>query len=200
MSKIPTLSAYLKSKGVNDETSILEVEELKKIYWKAYHKNYYQQRKKDYKRLTLRLTKEEYDRLQIHAKEYSDLSFSTFIKQSALAYLEQNYIPQNPQEISALTKAIRKIGNVINQVVQSIHRTAKRGNLSGAFSDEGDLKKLHQEYDFLVGRVTAIEQEVENFMGKPTEKIGVVLTKILLQDPSKIVTVRALLDKIESQK
>lgn len=197
MKTLPNLSEYLKSQGVDDATPAERIQTVKNEYWKLYQQQYYQHRKKQHQRLTLRLTQEEYRRLQTHAKEYENLSFSAFIKQAALAYLEEGYIPRDSQKTDEVTKSIRKIGNLINQVVQSLHRTAKRGSLSGAFSDENDIKKLYREYEFLVKRVADLEKEAHTFFASPPTKIGKALIDILQDDPAKIQEVRALLDELE---
>lgn len=182
---------------MTDSTPVKDIQLAKKAYWKLYHQHYYQFRKKAHRRLTLRLTENEYQRLQHHAKAHSNLSFSAFLKQASLGYLEQQYIPREPQKIDALTKSIRKIGNIINQVVQSIHRTAKRGNLSGVFSDENDLKKLHREYEFLTKRVTDLEKEVQSFFTTPPKRVGETLLEILEREPSKIQQLQKLLEDMK---
>ena len=213
-----SLTDYLKQQGVTTETSKEELSQLKQQYWKAYHKVYYQRRKLQHHRLTLRLTDEEYGRLQNHAQEHQDISFSAFIKESALAYLEKQYIPRDTEATNELVKSIRKIGRVINQVVQSLHRATKYRNSkkdsddkttlqkSGGEAYQGNhptdkkqLEKLHREYGFLVKRVSDMEKEVQVFMASPPKKIGKVLVEILEKDPSKITAVRRLLDDIEQK-
>ena len=140
MEKLGTLSDYLHTQGVNEKTPEATIEEHKKAYWKSYHKQYYQQRKKVYHRFTLRLDQNEYKRLHYYAQQHQGKKMTSFIKAAALAYLEQNYVPRQPKLLQEITIQIRKIGNVINQVVQSLHRTAKRKGMTGAYAEEGDLK------------------------------------------------------------
>lgn len=210
--KQSALSIFLKEHGVTDVTPKEEIDQLKQKYWQSYHKEYYQERKQKHHRLTLRLNDKEYARLQAYAKMHERLSFSSFIKQSALAYQEQGYIPRDPSVTNELVKSIRKVGRVINQVVQSLHRIRRHrtekdkqedmkrvGEGSTVVVDEIMLKKLEREYDFLVKRVGELEQEVQQYIVSPPQKVGEALMEILQRNPSKITEVRKLLDSIEEQ-
>ena len=203
--KQSSLSDFLREHGVSDATSKVEVARLKRVYWQSYHKAYYQERKKRHHRLTLRLSEEEYARLQSYAQEHEGISFSTFIKQSALAYQEQGYIPRNPNAVHELVASIRKIGRVVNQVVQSLHRIRRHrsdeGNRQGetVTVDEILVKKWEREYAFLVKRVGELEREVKAYMSSPPQKVGEVLVEVLEKDPSKIGEVRKMLDELEQK-
>jgi len=203
--KQSALSLFLKEHGVTDSTPIKQITQLKREYWKQYQKEYYQERKKKHHRLTLRLSDEEYNRLQSYAQEHQEISFSTFIKESALAYQEQGYIPRDPNVVNELVSSVRKIGRVINQVVQSLHRMRRRtdnkkpGQIATGEGKEVMLEKLEREYDFLVRRVGEIEQEVVRYMQSPPKKMGEVLVEILQKDPSKLGAIRNLLDGIEQK-
>lgn len=199
MEGYPSLSAYLKTQGVTDTTPLERIAELKKNYWKAYHKRYHQKRKKTERRFTLRLTEQEYNRFSMYAQQHNHDNMGLFIKKAASAYLDKQYLPRDEAAAENLLKAIRRIGNAVNQVVQSIHRTAKRERLTGAFADEKSLVILQREYEFLVGRLDALQQEVKAFMVSPPKRVGETLWEILSKEPDKIEQVRALLDKIESK-
>ena len=199
MGNVATLSDYLKAQGVDSSTPLEDIALHKKEYWRLYHQSYYKERKKEQHRFTMRMAKEEYRQLQAYAKKHKDKSFHAFIKESALAYMNQRYVPRDPDAIDGLTKAIRKIGNVINQVVQRIHRTEKWQNLTGGFSEEKSLKKLQREYEFLVKRVTDMEEEVKNYMAVPPKRVGEALWEIVSREPGKIDDIRKLLDEIETK-
>lgn len=199
MKGVGSLSAYLKSEGVDSSTSLERIAALKKEYWKLYHQQYYQRRKKGQHRFTLRLTDDEYRRLTSYAKQHKRKSLAQFVREAALGYVEQQYIPRDPDVVDTLTKAIRKIGNVVNQVVQSIHRTAKRQHLTGAFSEERTLAKLQREYEFLVKQIHGLEHELASFMVSPPKRVGEALWEILRSEPEKINQIRSLLDDIEKK-
>ncbi len=198
MKELPKLYDFLKMKGVNASTPKKEVEALKKKYWKVYHGLYYRRRKKEGKRFTMRLTNEEYQRFKIQIANHQQMNLSGFIKTSALAYLEERYIPRDQGKVEELNKAIRKIGNTINQVVQQIHRTAKYERFNGAVTD-ATIEHIKSKYELLVKRVYELQKTLELFMTSPPGKLEAVRAELLQQEPGKIALLRNILDEVEAK-
>lgn len=197
--ELPSLSIYLQSQGVDSNTPIKKIEELKKAYWKSYHKFYYQKRKEGHHRFTMRLTKSEFETFTHYAEGHDFKSLSSFIKASALAYLEQQYIPRNQDKVDELSKGIRKISNNVNQVVQSIHRRTKYNGMSGKINERDEFVALNNDYKKLVTKVEQLRKEVTTFMNSSSGRVGDTLWEILSTEPEKINDVRMLLHDIEKK-
>ena len=197
MSTKLTLSAFLSDQGIDSSSSKEAIAEAKKAYWKLYHKTYYQKRKQAVKRFTIRLTKEEYRQLKLQADKHQK-SLTEFTKASALAYVDQQYLPRDTEQIAQLRKGITKIGNNINQVVQGLHRSAKWSNFHGGF-DERDLKRIQLRYQDLVKTVATLQQQVDTFIKAPTSNLSEAIWELLSEQPGKIPALRLLLDEIEAK-
>lgn len=107
-----------------------ELATLKEVWKQHYHQAYYQERKQREKRVTLRMTHAEYAYLQAsvrgHVNEQANpLSFNKAIKEFALAYAQQKYIPTDKSVVRELITEIRRVGNNINQISRTLHRQSK---------------------------------------------------------------------------
>lgn len=203
MKKLPSLSDYLQQEGVSIETPEAKREEVTRQYWKLYHRQYYQYRKQQFKRFTLRLTMPEYERFMHHAKRHhtpdEKLHLGNYIKAAALAYVEQKYVPRNTKPIESLTVQIQKVGNNINQVVHAIHRTMIRTDFSGALADKHAYAYLHQQYQILLKQVVDVKKEVQHYMEKPPLKLADALWELIQEQPEKIADIRLFLDRAEAE-
>lgn len=199
MKNISNLSDYLRTQGVNDSTPAEEVAVYKRAYWKAYHKHYYQERKKQQHRLTLRLTKNEYRRFKVATNDHQLGSMNTFIKQVALAYLDKGYVPRHIQGIEKLSREVNAIGNNINQVVHTIHRTRKRDQLTGAYDDEKVWQQLQDAYSALAQQVVAMEEKVQVYMKKPPVQLSVALSEFITAHPERVGELQELIASLAQQ-
>ena len=194
-----SLSAYLKAQGVNSTTSESEIRAHKKAWKKLYHQNYYQSRKKREYRMTIRLKPAVYRYFQQAKKSHRRKRLNGFLPECARAYLEQGYIGHNVKEVELLNKQIRKIGNTINQVVHSIHRSRRHRSMSGSFAGADILQELERKYTELVGRVGEAEQKIEQFFDSPATDVKSVLNEYVRSHPEAALELRTELDKIISQ-
>lgn len=151
------------------------------------------------RRFTLRLSKDEYRSFKVHAQRQGKKKMGQFIKDTALAYLEQEYVPRDSKPIADLASAIRKIGNNVNQIVHGIHRTLKRQQFTGAFDDRKAYEQLLQNYTVLVKDVEEIRASIQQYLTSPPLRLGDALWELLQDQPDKIHQLRAMLDEIEAQ-
>lgn len=197
MKNFPSLADWLLQQGNVSSKSEAELEALKKSYWSAYHRHYYQHRKKHWKRLTLRLSPQEHQRLLDHASvRCRQLSLNTAIKEFALAYLDEQYVPRDSEAIQTLSQQLQKIGNNINQIVQQLHRTRKYLTMTGA-SPNQEMDSLQQGYTQLVEQVAVLKQDVQGYFHSPPLRLDIALWELVRDQPEKVEEVRNILDKIE---
>ncbi len=87
-------------------------------YLKRYQKLYRMERK----RLELTLTPDEHQTLQDAAKRHKK-KLSTFTKEAALAYLNQEFIVPDEEHLQRIELGIRRIGINLNQLVRRAHQS-----------------------------------------------------------------------------
>lgn len=197
MKTFPSLADWLSQQGSLSSKTSEEIAALKKSYWAAYHRAYHQHRKKKWKRVTLRLTPSEHQRLTDHASvRCRRINLNTAIKAWALAYLDEQYVPRNNETIEQLYQQIQKIGNNINQVVHSIHRDRKYLSMTGA-SGERDIQLLHTKYAQLTQDVQTLKQAVQDYFSSPPLRLDVALFEAVRDQPERIQQIREWLDDIE---
>ena len=146
--KFPTLKEFLSEAGVNKYTPIDKVAQLKKDYRKFYLRYYEQHKRKKQNRIEIRFSKEEYRLLQQAAQDHYHKHLSPFIKESALAYVQQRIVMPKIDEMESLTASITKIGHLINQLVQRTHGLklyAQENQYIALKARVGDLEQLVQE-------------------------------------------------------
>lgn len=193
--KIPSLADFLESQGINKETPKEQVQYLKKVYKKTYQQVYYLQRKQQTKRFSLNMTKEEYSRLKTFAKRHQYEHLGKFIKASAFAYLENNYVPRDREGIELLVKQVGKMGNNINQIVQQLHWKME----SSRSGEQGqDYQLLQAGYQRLVQEVYELQQVTKNYFSMPPKKLLQALTEFLQDDKQRIKPLLDYLRQLES--
>lgn len=192
-----TLHQYLEAQGVSEETSAEEIARHKQAYQRLYHQQYYHERKQNEKRFSLRLKPHEYQQLKSYAGKH-EKKLGVFIKQAALAYLEQGYVPRNAEAIEHLQKDIRKAGHNINQIVHSIHRNIRWSELSGKNDVRIALEEYKVNYEKLVTKVSGLTARVESYFVTPPVNVADALWEIVRANPEKIPALRQLLNDMEN--
>jgi len=190
------LEKYLAEKGISPSTPHSEIEELKKEYWRDYHRNKYQERKKREHRFNIRLTPEEYSRLRRVSKGHGR-KMGEFIKEAAIAYVDQGYVVRNKKGIADLTSQVRSIGRTINQAVQKLHRRTAFFQKSGNQSPNEEIQKLKSDYQLLVSEVEGLRKVLEGFMASPPLRVGEVLREQLEGNPERIQEMKKWIDLLE---
>ncbi len=194
------MATFLKAHGVTHETSAAEVEELKAEYMRQYHQHYYQKRKQSEHRFTVRLTPQEYTHLRSYADAHNEKSLNKFVKQAALAYLNQQYISRQPELIAGLIKEIRSCGRLINQVVQKIHWQLKRDRLTGAAKDTRTyMERLENRYQAIHEQVNQMEYRIAEYEQSPPPKLGKVVWVYLKAHPETVEPLHQLLEDFKRQ-
>lgn len=162
------LEKELKGAVIND----IELDRYRKAYRKEYMKEYYRNRRSTTEhRLTIRLTKRDYNIIKQYAEAHA-MSMSSFVGQSVLAYCEKGYVPRDKSSISDLSKMIVRIANNINQLVKRYHVKEK-------YSQEYDRKKL---YNQIVLQVLDLRSELIMYMNKPPLNLKQALIEFLEQN------------------
>lgn len=189
MKDFPSLTEFLIEYGVNQETPKEKVEELKKTYQKSYHHYYYKLRKNREKRLETRLSFTEYRTLQKWAKRHKRKHLAPFLKEMAFAYLNETYIEKDPALTESLLLQIRRIGNNVNQVVQSMHSTRDYSNA--------------KYYESLTSSIEEVRSEVKAFITAPPELSPVMVVKYLRkyikERPEHYAFLRRFVDGLDPQ-
>ncbi len=197
MHKFRSLSEYYQAAGITHNSSDTEITAAKKAYLKLYHKSYYQERKNQQKRFTVRMVFDEYDRLEAFAKLHGELSVNQFIKAAAFAYLDQYYIPRDPTQIEKAILAFSRIGNNINQIVRAIHQSKKYHDFMGYAGAPQTLQVLDVRYTELVHEVESLREELRSFLSHPPQSISTALVTYLQEDPQAIDQIQQLISKLK---
>ena len=171
LKQLPSLSAYLASKGVTESTPKSEIDRFKKAHRKIYQRLYDQQRRKKKKRLQQDVSKAQYQQFKKEAKRHKEKSPSAFVLKCALAYLNQHYIPHDPELIRQYIIQVRRIGNNINQVVHSLHYQKDYSNKSA--------------YQQIKKQVDTLQEAVHEHMNKSLP-IGQELMRLFTENPKTV--------------
>ncbi len=169
MKDFPTQREYIQLKK---DVSCLDVDTLKKQYKKAYYREY-NRRRIGGKKLTIRLTKKQYKKIQELKKNYPKYSLNMLMVESIVAYQEKKYLPHNPEEIRKLKVSIDKIGNNINQVVHKMHLSSLRQNsdVGTIKTDKSNLIRILNGFKIMKDQLEALRNELEEYLSKPNQKM-----------------------------
>lgn len=115
-----TLSEFLFRQQLEKGVSDRKLESLKQVHRYSYLRRYSRENKA--KRVNITLTKKEYDRLSKESKRVRKKP-TAYIKELALAYLDQEYILEQDDQLEKLQYSLLKIGNNLNQLVTKVNRT-----------------------------------------------------------------------------
>ncbi|MBI4946485.1 MAG: hypothetical protein HY840_08805 [Bacteroidetes bacterium] len=148
--KNTSLWAYLDSVGVLENGTEEEIKQAKKQYWKKYFLQYKQNRRKDRPEFPIGLSKKngEYERIKRAASSHN-MTTSSFLKKSALAYINKVYLVPDRQQVSGIEQMLSQILNEVRQ----------RKNLP---------------YMEIEKRIEAIEMKVDKLLRHPPEIIATI--------------------------
>ncbi|MGB0524628.1 MAG: plasmid mobilization relaxosome protein MobC [Flammeovirgaceae bacterium] len=173
-----TLRAFLEEQGLDQSSPTEKINEAKKTHRKQYIRAYHDQYKKEVKRTSVTLSKEEHKQIESAAKRHQ-IKVATFIKACTLAYLEGQYILPEDTKVQALELGIRKIGNNINQIVRKLHGH----KYVNADDIEGMQHKLHE-----------LEALISNSLRRP-ERISTLLEQHIKQNPEMLTQLELFVQK-----
>lgn len=200
MEALPGLSAYLQRQGITSTSTDQEVQEAKATYRQLYHRVYYEKRKQGKKRFTMRMDLEEYEQFEHYAELHNRSSVSEFIKDCGLAYLRQRYLPRDEKQVDRLRKSVARIGNNINQVVLTINRTKRYGDMSGALEGGKEVMlKIVDAYAGLQQQVQELQQTVKTELIAPPTKLGDALWRVIQEDPTMIDKLQGFLEQAKQK-
>lgn len=183
--KLLSLDQYLKRYGVTENTPIEKVNELKVSYRKWYQKEYGKLRRNKEKDIKVRMSLEEYQKLEKGASKHGFTKLSPFLKQMAFSYLEQRFIVPDDAKLQELSTQIQRIGNNINQLVHTAHSLR--------------MYDAKQTYEGVYNEVKNLKIEVKKAVKQPSN-IFQVLEDILKTDSDLIVFVEQIIEKIKEEK
>lgn len=196
MKDFPSLTQWLSDRKDDAGRSPAELEALKESYWKEYHRAYHLHRKQKWKRLTLRMSPSEHRVFSEHLRvRCRRLSLNAAIKQWALAYLNEQYVPRDPESIQQLVQQVQKIGNNVNQVVHQLHRDRKHQAMNGS-SEQQNSRLLHDKYEELVAQIHKLKQRVEQYFTSPPLRLNTALIEAVRDRPELIQELQAQLAEL----
>lgn len=133
---------YLSNKGLlHLEGEALALE--RKKYQKQYARMYMKNRRKTHTKVELLFTSEESKKLDNFVKSYRT-NRTEFCKKSIVNIIKQQPIYIHQETLQLLLLEIKKIGNLINQVVRSVH-TYKRIYPIDVNALQKHLERLEQQ-------------------------------------------------------
>ena len=144
--KQTSLYEYLNQTGVLETGDDELIGKVKAAYWRKYHKDYKQEKRKKDKEYSISLSKTERTYLEKEASKYSK-SMSMFIKDSAWAYIHCEYL--NPQKADIL-----KIQQLLSRCYSNIER------LSDSYADPIEIQKA-------LDAVMKIEENINRLFERP---------------------------------
>ena len=147
------LQSYLEETGVLVSGSEEDIQAAKQEYKKRYQAEYRRKRRTTHPETTVRLTKEEWDRFSEEAKRHH-LTLPKFIRQSALAYLNQTYLVPDKQ-------AVARIEQLLSLARTDIQIIAKHMR-------ELNFDALSRAYLSLSERYTHLEKKLSQILREPS--------------------------------
>ena len=147
------LWAYLTNSGILDNGTDAEIKAVKREYRKKYYLNYKRVVRKDKPEYTVNLSKKngEYERIAQAAKRHKR-TVSSFIKHSALAYIEQRFLVPNQYQIAELEILL---SNCLNEI-----KTLTGRKTNFLWSNENKIDAIEK-------RITKLEQEINEVFRNP---------------------------------
>lgn len=167
MKNFPSLKKFL---AEHRNVSESKLDSLKKEYYRQYHREYRKRLKREQskKQVTIRLNQDEFKKITLSKIQHNKSSLASFIVKSAIAYIDQAYLPHNEDDIRKLILEINKIGNNVNQIVHKLHIQLQYKSLNGDWDDSmQNLTKLMVGYELLVDRVQILETTIREFVMSP---------------------------------
>ena len=142
--------AWLEANGYTESPE--KVAEGKKAYKRMYHKEYYHKRKEERPRLKISFDQEEYEELKA-ASEAHIQPLAPFIKDSALAYLNQSFLLPDEGDLMYLRETLAFIGYDVKLLAERAEQLQE--------------ETLSKKYLYLAQWLTRIDQKVEIMMLNP---------------------------------
>lgn len=169
MKGFPSWRVYQKSHDfhkLNKEQQIALKQQYNKLYFREYNK------RRKAKKVSLSLTKKEYQQFVQAQKDYKSHSLNRLIIDMAKAYLDEGYIIPDAESNRKLIVAINRIGNLINQIVHKLHITSLRINKAGTIDlSIESLYRLLDAYEQIKKHLDQIQAQVNNYTSQPPIKL-----------------------------
>lgn len=143
---------YLESVGVLENGTGEQIKQAKKNYRKRYLYQYKKKQRTDNADISILLSKKngEYERVKGEAQRHG-LCVSVFLKESALAYLNNSFVVPNREQIAELEQLLSRCLNEI----QTIYRS------------KGKWWDRDWKYEAVEKRIEKMEAEMNNFFRNP---------------------------------
>lgn len=157
-----------------------ELKKFKESHRREYLKNYQNQYRQKNKRVTFSLSKSVHQELEEKASQQG-LKVGAYVKQCALAYLNQVFLLPDDSQVQDLELSIRKIGNNINQVVHQFHKRKL------PIPDTLQLIQTHLQH---------LEEDITAAFREPQSLLE-VLQEALEKEPQLISKLKSIIETIE---
>lgn len=168
MKDFPSLQEFLKNGSFKNEQ---QKSNLKKEYRKLYLKEY-RRRNSCYKRFTIRVTKEEFRRIDSYRNKVEFPSTSKFIIDSCIAYLDKEYLVPNFKQIEAINRVLNMMANDISLVINKMNSHIKVKNIRGEIEvNKKSIVNLIKEFIELRKIVLNQKEEFKVFISTPPIEI-----------------------------
>ena len=138
--------AFLEDSGVLENGSPDEIESARRLYWKEYFRQNKRKQRKHKPEVSVRFTNNEsLDEMKVAAKKHEQ-SLSTFIRDSSLSYIKQEFV--NPKE------------EQWEQIQQALYLAELR--IKQISEEDEEAGSFHRNYNFLLEQLMTLEQTIEN--------------------------------------
>jgi len=159
---MPSLIEYLDQNGVLEHGDDLAIKAAKKAYRKSYQRAYKRHQRSQRKEYQIQLSKEENKRICEQAKKHQ-LSSSKFIKNAALAYLQNEYLVPDNERIAQLEYLLSVAYSSIRQVAEK-------------------SPQLSHDYEQLSKTIERLEREVTQALRHPPS-LEMLIVKTVKNNP-----------------
>lgn len=124
---------------------------------REYHRKYWDKYKKKTKQISLTLSLEEYKMWQVAAQRQGRNSVGKQIKAEALAYRDQEHLPEldTQHSLSDLIRILRGIGNNLNQLAH------QSNSFKRMVSEREAIKMLRELENTADGFIRAVKAKTE---------------------------------------
>lgn len=173
MKKRPDLQQKLFDSGLIEKGDVSKINAFKKAHRTEYIKQYNADFSKDKKQKLLVFTVEEFQQLEILAKQYN-MKLSPFIKASVFAYHNSVYIPLDTDKITAIEQTLRTMNSRIAESIQYVH-------LSNQISvkDLENIKQAIFELEKAIAETLHQPPNLETWLKNHQQKDVLFISKLL---------------------
>ena len=146
---------YLEASGVLDTGTDTQIENARKAYWKEYRAAYQRQKRKEMNVFTVSFTNKEMRLLKPIVKKHNS-SYTPFIKQATLAYLQQQFVIMDPESINQIRELLTRNFTTLQNFEEQLPENHTHVSLTKIFS------LLEQDINQILHNPNTLENAIQN--------------------------------------